>query len=839
MYRTPYAGHHRKPDGTHRTSLCAGYVYRRLMVPPHVSRASDIRPTVSDITSSDHPLTLTPEFGLGVTPGARLTRVASLCVGILLNHWPEGTNNDRSPSLQDQILNHITSLEDLIKEHNEKAGMPITPIRLKFDDEGERQRKRADGRNGQIPQEAIQGGAANQGEWEMPVYCRMFQQGMTVTEMLKRVDDFVKSEEAYKSTELPKREHSERGQETPYRGTRLPCIMQGGGSSIMNEYNTYNRRDHYQPYVSPRQPGQRYDNKRFKNQRQEVNQLGLEASVKRSKKILAIELQLQLPPCPPVIRTLKKENLDRYYDYHGEKGHYNNDYYQVKRQLEAVLESGKLNHLVKDVRQRGSNRGRQMGSNNTNVQARLTQTQTELVGFSGEQLLPMGKIELEVMFGSGGLCRRTTMKFTVVQASSPYNIILGRTEMRELRAISCTTHAMIKFQPLRESPYCVSEAIGKLVKGQPRRVRLATLRHGRGTKANHPTLFECKCEHHFGGIKAKNSWFRKKQSNDERSRRIGQGRYEAVMDFPFKCFLDAYKGYHQIQMSPEDEEKTTFYTDQGTYCYTKMSFGLNNARATYQRLVDLAFQTQLGRNLEAYVDDMVIKSKTKREMIMDIAETFGNLRKAVADMQSTKTLKEMQSLSGKLVALNHFLSKSAKRELPFFETLKNITKENKDDFRWINEAEQAFQEMNRLIMELPTLTTPGLKETLYVYLAISKDEVSGVLMADRGGQQTHIRLKGAGAGLVLIDPTGTEYTYAIRLNFASTNNEAEYEALLAGLWIAEKIKVRALKVKVDSKLVACQLNGEFMTNIEGMTKYLAKAKELSILFRKLLIENVP
>ncbi|GJV95501.1 reverse transcriptase domain-containing protein [Tanacetum coccineum] len=64
---------------------------------------------------------------------------------------------------------------------------------------------------------------------------------------------------------------------------------------------------------------------------------------------------------------------------------------------------------------------------------------------------------------------------------------------------------------------------------------------------------------------------------------------EAVMGFTLKCFLDAYKGYHQVQMAEEDEEKTAFYTDQGTYCYTKMPFGLKNAGATYQRLVDRAF----------------------------------------------------------------------------------------------------------------------------------------------------------------------------------------------------------------------------------------------------------
>ncbi|GJU58033.1 reverse transcriptase domain-containing protein [Tanacetum coccineum] len=102
---------------------------------------------------------------------------------------------------------------------------------------------------------------------------------------------------------------------------------------------------------------------------------------------------------------------------------------------------------------------------------------------------------------------------------------------------------------------------------------------------------------------------------------------ESVVGFPLKCFLDAYKGYHQVHMAEEDEEKTTFYTDQGTYCYTKMLFGLKNTGATYQRLVDKAFQSQIRRNLEVYVDDMVVKSKSEREMLADIAETFDNLKR--------------------------------------------------------------------------------------------------------------------------------------------------------------------------------------------------------------------
>ncbi|GKE84861.1 hypothetical protein Tco_1558603 [Tanacetum coccineum] len=93
---------------------------------------------------------------------------------------------------------------------------------------------------------------------------------------------------------------------------------------------------------------------------------------------------------------------------------------------------------------------------------------------------------------------------------------------------------------------------------------------------------------------------------------------ESLCGYPFKCFLDAYKGYHQIKMAKEDEEKTTFITGQGIFCY-------ENAGTTYQ--VDKAFQKQIGRNLEAYVDDLVIKSCTEQEVIRDVEETFRTLRK--------------------------------------------------------------------------------------------------------------------------------------------------------------------------------------------------------------------
>ena len=76
-------------------------------------------------------------------------------------------------------------------------------------------------------------------------------------------------------------------------------------------------------------------------------------------------------------------------------------------------------------------------------------------------------------------------------------------------------------------------------------------------------------------------------------------------------FLDALSGYHQIPMYPPDVEKMSFITPHGLFCYNVMPFGLKNARATYQRLVTKMFRPLLGKTMEVYIDDMLIKSKER------------------------------------------------------------------------------------------------------------------------------------------------------------------------------------------------------------------------------------
>ncbi|GJX31956.1 reverse transcriptase domain-containing protein [Tanacetum coccineum] len=79
---------------------------------------------------------------------------------------------------------------------------------------------------------------------------------------------------------------------------------------------------------------------------------------------------------------------------------------------------------------------------------------------------------------------------------------------------------------------------------------------------------------------------------------------ENLHKYQLKCFLYAYKGYHQIPMAEKDEEKTAFFTREGVFCYRRLPFGLKNAGATYQRLIDKVFGSQIGRNMEVDADDM-------------------------------------------------------------------------------------------------------------------------------------------------------------------------------------------------------------------------------------------
>jgi hypothetical protein len=101
-------------------------------------------------------------------------------------------------------------------------------------------------------------------------------------------------------------------------------------------------------------------------------------------------------------------------------------------------------------------------------------------------------------------------------------------------------------------------------------------------------------------------------------------------------FLDAYSGYNQIKFKKEDEEKTAFITPYGLFCYQVMPFGLKNAGATYQRMMQNCLGSQIGCNIQVYIDDVVITTRKEESLVNDLAETFDNLNRYKLKLNPTK-----------------------------------------------------------------------------------------------------------------------------------------------------------------------------------------------------------
>ena len=102
---------------------------------------------------------------------------------------------------------------------------------------------------------------------------------------------------------------------------------------------------------------------------------------------------------------------------------------------------------------------------------------------------------------------------------------------------------------------------------------------------------------------------------------------DATMGHELLSFMDAYSGYNQIPMCEHNKEQTSLITDHGHYCYKAMSFSLKNARATYQRLVNIMFKDLIGNTMEVYVDDMLVKSKMADDHVEHLGQMFKILRK--------------------------------------------------------------------------------------------------------------------------------------------------------------------------------------------------------------------
>jgi hypothetical protein len=188
------------------------------------------------------------------------------------------------------------------------------------------------------------------------------------------------------------------------------------------------------------------------------------------------------------------------------------------------------------------------------------------------------------------------------------------------------------------------------------------------------------------------------------------------------CFLNAYSGYHQIVICIADQLATSFITPCGAYCYTTMPFGLKNAGATFQRCMWRVFGELIRHIIQAYIDDIVVKSKKTRDLVPDLTEVFAKLRQhgvklnpekcvfgvprgmllsfvvlergieanpekisAIRDMGPIKNLKGVQYVTGCIAALSRFIARLEERNLPLYKMMKKS-----DHFTWTPKAQEVL-----------------------------------------------------------------------------------------------------------------------------------------------------
>ena len=208
-------------------------------------------------------------------------------------------------------------------------------------------------------------------------------------------------------------------------------------------------------------------------------------------------------------------------------------------------------------------------------------------------------------------------------------------------------------------------------------------------------------------------------------------------------------------------------TPTGNYHYKVIPFGLKNVRSTYQRMMTRMFKPQLGKSIEIYVDDMVVKSKAVSEHLGDLGSTFNVLRKhklrlkaskcsfgvglgkflgymvthrgievnpdqikAINDLKPLRNAKEVQKLTGMIAVLNRFISRLADRCRPLY-LLINKWK----GFEWSEDCVLAFQQLKEYLSRPPIMSSPKADKVLYAYIAVTPHAVNLVLMQDDNGLQ--------------------------------------------------------------------------------------------------------
>nr|GEV67863.1 reverse transcriptase domain-containing protein [Tanacetum cinerariifolium] len=529
--------------------------------------------------------------------------------------------------------------------------------------------------------------------------------------------------------------------------------------------------------------------------------------------------------------------------------------------IEELVGAGKLSHLIKEIKQ-GRDQSK-TGKKESTVKDKPTtiymvqsyqRTVKQKVTQSFERVKEIafpplaasngteGPLVIEAEMGGRMIHRDAThstkawINFMIVKSLSPYNGIIGRPRLRGIQAVPSTVHVMLKFPvegeivtirstiliPTECASVITSSVVPSEEKTHPANFKVALYPDFPDQEVTiGGTLFD-KGRTELCSILKKNMEIfagqapeRAKAIQAEVQKLVEAGIMREVYYHDWlsnPVMVKKHDGIWQMYVDfmdlnkASDEENTAFHTGQGVYCYTKMPFGLKNAGATYQRLMDKAFEGQIGHNIEVYVDDLVVKSYIEAGMMRDIEETFRILRKCGPDDRTRNGANANLLYKPRVTGSGTKLLSDGETGLVTSLRGKKTPTRPRTSVKGQILADFLIEMPGDVSQAVPAAETQEEPWTLFT------DDSSCV--------------DGSGAGLILTSPEGVEFTYALRFQFTASNNEAEYEALVAGLRIAARIGVKNIQVSVDSKLVANQVLGTYVAKEDNMVKYLEIVKSL-------------
>nr|GEW91642.1 hypothetical protein [Tanacetum cinerariifolium] len=501
---------------------------------------------------------------------------------------------------------------------------------------------------------------------------------------------------------------------------------------------------------------------------------------------------------PPLMTTpVEKRNHAKFYDFHGEVGNNTDECMHLRKQIEEMLKAGKLSHLIKEIKQtnekeqpkvtkKGETSGKDKAEDEgpegpmiieaeirghcvhrmclgrgsaseimyehcfsrlrPEIKKQLMLATTPLIGFSSEIIWSIGQIQLLVKIEDEEHFALVWMNFMIVRSQSPYNGIIGRPGVKKLQAVPSTAHGMLKIS----------------IEGG-----VITLKSSK--------LVPLECAMVSGPTETPSV-----------TKPIAEERFKLVINLEYP-------------------EQTVMIGS------TLTEVGRNKLCGLLQHNLDIfawkpADMIGVLRHIVEHRLNMregcspIRQNRTKDEIVKDVEETFKTLR----EINMKLNLKKCAFGVEEEMFLGYKVNAKGLKVCPD---------------KWTTEAKEAFKQMKQLITELPMLTAPMEKEELIVYLAAIKEAILADFIVERpeeGSPDTTMEQEvelpepwilftngssctdGSGAGLRLTNPEGMEFTYALRFRGDATNNEAEYEALIGRLRIAEQMGVKNLQANVDS-----------------------------------------